>query len=98
MSIFNLLVVAVGVSADAFAVSLSQGVRIKRQIQRDALRISLLFGLFQAAMPLLGWFLGAQFSALIAPIDHWVAFGLLSLIGVKMLWEAVQKPSEEEKP
>lgn len=97
MSLFNLLVVAVGVSADAFAVSLAQGVRIKRHIHRDALLVALTFGVFQAAMPLLGWMLGAQFSAFIAPVDHWVAFGLLLLIGGKMLWEAF-RPSPHVAP
>ncbi len=88
VSFFNLLVVSVGVSADAFAVSLSQGVRVKTRIYRDALIVALTFGLFQAAMPLVGYLLGAQFSFLIAPVDHWIAFGLLALIGGKMLWEA----------
>lgn len=89
VSVFTLLFVAVGVSADAFAVSLAQGVRVRRHIHRDALLVAGTFGLFQALMPLLGWVLGAQFSAFIAPIDHWVAFGLLLLIGGKMLWEAL---------
>jgi putative Mn2+ efflux pump MntP len=88
MSFFNLLVISVGVSADAFAVSLSQGVRVKHQVSRDAFIVALTFGLFQALMPLLGFVLGAQFSAVIAPVDHWIAFGLLALIGGKMLWEA----------
>ncbi|WP_159500316.1 manganese efflux pump MntP family protein [Microbacterium sp. 18062] len=88
MSLFNLFVVAVGVSADAFAVSLAQGVRLRRHVQRDALLIALTFGLFQALMPLIGWIVGAQLNEFIAPVDHWVAFGLLALIGGKMLWEA----------
>lgn len=96
VSIFNLLVVAVGVSADAFAVSLAQGVRIRRHLHRDALLVALTFGLFQALMPLLGWVLGAQFSSFIAPIDHWVAFTLLLLIGGKMLWEAFHTDHSEQ--
>ncbi|MBZ4487872.1 manganese efflux pump MntP family protein [Microbacterium sp. cx-55] len=88
MSFFTLLVVSVGVSADAFAVSLSQGVRVTRHVYRDAFIVALTFGLFQALMPLLGFVLGAQFSTFIAPVDHWIAFGLLALIGGRMLWEA----------
>lgn len=88
MSLFNLLIIAVGVSADAFAVSLAQGVRLRRKIHRDALIVAVTFGIFQAAMPLVGWVVGAQLTSIIAPVDHWVAFVLLSLIGGKMLWEA----------
>ncbi|QKJ19932.1 manganese efflux pump MntP [Microbacterium hominis] len=95
MSIVNLLVVAVGVSADAFAVSLAQGVRVRRRIHRDALLVAVTFGLFQALMPLIGWMLGAQFSAFISPVDHWVAFGILLLIGAQMLWEAFRGGDEE---
>lgn len=95
MSFVNLLIVAVGVSADAFAVSLAQGVRVRRHIHRDALLVAVTFGLFQALMPLLGWLLGAQFSTLIAPVDHWVAFALLLLVGAKMIWEAL-RPGEAD--
>ena len=95
MSLLNLMVVAVGVSADAFAVSLAQGVRVRRHIHRDALLVAVVFGLFQAVMPLLGWVLGAQFSAFIAPVDHWLAFVLLLLIGAKMIWEALRPDHHE---
>lgn len=89
MSFFTLLFIAFGVSADAFAVALAQGVSVtRRRIHLDALRIALVFGLFQAVMPLIGWAVGAQLNDIIAPIDHWVAFGLLLMIGGKMLWEA----------
>ena len=98
MSFFTLLVVAVGVSADAFAVSLTQGVGLRRRVHRDALLIALLFGTFQALMPLIGWVLGAQFSAFIAPADHWVAFALLLVIGGKMLWEAFRPDTDDPAP
>lgn len=88
MNLWTLVAVAIGVSADAFAVSLAQGVRVRRQLVRAAIRVGLAFGVFQAAMPLLGWTLGAGFADLIAPVDHWIAFALLLAIGGKMLWEA----------
>lgn len=95
MSFVNLLIVAVGVSADAFAVSLAQGVRVKRRIHRDALLVAITFGLFQALMPLIGYVLGAGLADVIAPIDHWIAFVLLLLIGAKMLWEAFRAGADE---
>lgn len=98
MSFFNLFVVSIGVSADAFAVALAQGVRVTRRAHLDALTIAVTFGLFQAVMPLLGWLVGANLQAFIAPVDHWIAFGLLVLIGGKMLWEAFRSHGEEKGP
>lgn len=97
MSVLNLIVVAVGVSADAFAVSLTQGVRVRQRLHRQALVLALAFGLAQAVMPFVGWLLGSQLHAFIAPVDHWVAFGLLLLIGGKMLWEAFRPGGDEEE-
>lgn len=96
MSLLEILLIAVGVSADAFAVSLSQGVTLRRFRWRDALLIAGLFGLFQALMPLLGWLLGKGFADAISGVDHWIAFGLLALIGGKMLWEAFHDDDEED--
>ena len=95
MGFVELLIVAVGLSADAFAVSVCKGLCMRRVNWRHALVIALLFGTFQAGMPLIGWLLGTQFAALITPIDHWVAFGLLGLIGAKMIWDAVH---DDEDP
>lgn len=97
MSFVNVLIVAFGVSADAFAVSLAQGVRVRRRIHRDALLIAVVFGVFQAVMPLLGWLLGAQLADVIEPVDHWIAFALLVAIGGKMLWEALRPAGDEPK-
>lgn len=96
MSLLEILLIAVGVSADAFAVSLSQGVTMRAFRWRHALLIAGLFGLFQALMPLLGWLLGKGFADAISGVDHWIAFGLLALIGGKMLWEAFQDDEEED--
>jgi putative Mn2+ efflux pump MntP len=95
VSLLNLVVVALGVSADAFAVALTQGVRARRALQRQALTIALVFGLFQAGMPVVGWLVGSTLADLIAPVDHWIAFVLLVAIGAKMLWEAV-RPGDDE--
>ncbi len=88
MGIIELLLIALGVSMDAFAVALCKGLGMKRFRPRNAGIIALFFGVFQAAMPLLGWLLGRQFESYITAIDHWLAFGLLGLIGGKMLYEA----------
>jgi len=79
-----------GLAADAFAVAVSSGLAIKHMKVNKALKIALFFGGFQALMPLIGWFVGLSFSSLIAPIDHWIAFGLLSFIGGKMIYESLQ--------
>ncbi|MDY0827806.1 manganese efflux pump MntP family protein [Microbacterium sp. BG28] len=89
MSFWALPLLAVGVSADAFAVALGKGLQLRSQIVRNALVLALAFGLAQALMPLLGYLLGSAFAAFIEPFDHWVAFALLAAVGVKMLWEAL---------
>jgi len=88
VSFWTLLLIAVGVSADAFAVALGKGLHMRRFSARNAVIIALTFGAFQALMPLIGWLLGSAFASYIADIDHWIAFGLLALIGGKMLHEA----------
>jgi len=88
MTFWALFLIALGVSADAFAVALTKGLHMRRFNLRNALIIALTFGVFQAVMPLLGWFLGSQFASAISGFDHWIAFGLLLLVGGKMLWEA----------
>lgn len=95
MGLVELLVVAVGLSMDAFAVSVCKGLCMRRVNWRHALVIALFFGAFQALMPLIGWLLGTQFAALITPVDHWVAFVLLALIGGKMIWDAVRGDDED---
>ncbi|MEQ8201039.1 MAG: manganese efflux pump MntP family protein [Syntrophomonadaceae bacterium] len=88
MSWAELLMIAVGLSMDAFAVALGKGLNMVRINYRHALVIAAFFGGFQAGMPLLGWLLGRQFERYITSIDHWVAFLLLAFIGGKMLWDA----------
>lgn len=88
MSVWELLLIAVGLSMDAFAVSLCKGLALRKLTLGACVTVGLWFGLFQAMMPALGYLLGATFGAYIEPIDHWIAFGLLVLIGGKMLKES----------
>ena len=94
VSSLELLLVAVGLSMDAFAVSVCKGLAIKALTVGKTMLIGLWFGAFQALMPLLGYLLGARFAGYIAAIDHWIAFVLLFAIGAKMLWESFQ-PGEK---
>ena len=84
------LLVAVGLSMDAFAVSVSSGICITELRFSHALRASLSFGLFQFLMPVAGWLLGGTFRAYIEGLDHWIALGLLALIGAKMIKESFE--------
>ncbi|MBX9244653.1 manganese efflux pump [Actinotalea ferrariae] len=96
MPAWTLLLIALGVSADAFAVALGKGLHIRRLSARDAGAIAVAFGLFQALMPVLGWLLGSGLRDYITEVDHWVAFALLTLIGAKMLHEALSSQEDRE--
>ena len=85
MSLWELLIIAVGLSMDAFAVSICKGLSMKKMSWKNALIAGLYFGGFQAGMPLIGYLLGTQFKDLITSIDHWIAFVLLGLIGLNMI-------------
>ncbi len=100
MDIITILFIAFGLAMDSFAVSIANGFSIKRLKINHALRIAFFFGLFQAFMPVIGWYLGLGFIDLISEIDHWIAFGLLSIIGVKMILESreLKKEEKEGKP
>jgi len=88
MSFFELLIIAVGLAMDAFAVSISKGIRVRRKFYKYALITGAYFAAFQAVMPLICFLLGKQFQGYITSIDHWVAFLVLSVIGIKMIVEA----------
>lgn len=98
MSIVKLLFIALSLSMDAFAVSVCKGLNMKKINYKHALIIGGFFGVFQAGMPLIGWFVGKQFADLVTSVSHWIAFGLLAFIGVKMLVEAIQGDEDEEVP
>lgn len=97
MSLWELFVIAVGLSMDAFAVSICKGLSVKHVKWKHALICGAYFGGFQALMPFLGFLLGTQFKDLITSIDHWIAFVLLALIGANMLKESFGEENEEEK-
>lgn len=89
MSLPALLLVAFGVSADAFAVAVGKGLGMRRLHRRTAMVLAVAFGSAQGLMTLLGWVLASQLQRFITSFDHWVAFGLLALVGLRMLREAV---------
>lgn len=91
MDVLSIILIAVGLSMDAFAVSITNGIIIKDFKISHALKIGLFFGAFQALMPLTGWLAGSQFKDYITNIDHWIAFVLLAFIGAKMIQEAYSK-------
>ncbi len=88
MGLFEVLAIAVGLSMDAFAVSICKGLSMKKMSWKNALIAGLYFGGFQALMPLIGYILGSQFQSLIANVDHWIAFLLLLFIGGNMIRES----------
>jgi len=90
MTFVELLLTAIALSMDAFAVSTCKGLSMRGIDWRRALTIGLFFGGFQAAMPLGGWFLGKQFERLITSVDHWVVFALLAFIGGKMIFDSLK--------
>ena len=94
MGFGELALLAVGVSMDAFAVSICKGLAMKRATIGGMATVGGWFGGFQALMPLIGFFLGTLFAAAIEAVDHWVAFGLLGIIGFGMLKEALEKQDE----
>jgi len=93
----TLIGVAVGLAMDAFAVSIGAGLTLKTVDARQTLRLAWHFGLFQALMPIIGWLAGLSVERWIAPVDHWIAFGLLAVIGGKMIHEALKDDDEETR-
>jgi putative Mn2+ efflux pump MntP len=97
MSFITISVIALGLAMDAFAVSITSGITLKDLRIRNAATIALFFGSFQAFMPLIGWLAGLSARAFITGVDHWIAFGLLSLIGCKMIYESTKLGPDENK-
>lgn len=95
--IVSLFFIGVGLSMDAFAVSVCKGLAMRKVNKKQALLIGLFFGGFQALMPLIGWALGVRFEQYITNIDHWIAFVLLVLIGGNMIREACKTEADEEE-
>lgn len=95
MSLLSLFLLAVGLSMDAFAVSVCKGLSMKKLSLKKAAIVGLWFGSFRALMPLIGYLLGSQFEKYITSIDHWIAFALLAIIGITMIREALSKEDED---
>lgn len=93
----TILLIAVGLAMDAFAVSISSGITMRDPKVSNALTIALFFGAFQAFMPVIGWFGGFAAREFITGIDHWIAFGLLCMIGCKMIADAMSPNVEDKK-
>lgn len=96
MPALEILLIALGLSMDAFAVAVASGATMKRLHLPNALKMGLFFGGFQALMPVLGWLAGLSMKTFISGIDHWIAFGLLSAVGGKMLYESFKIKEEED--
>ena len=95
LEFLTVLLIAVGLAMDAFAVSICKGLAMKRPDLRSMAIIGLWFGIFQAGMPVIGYFLGSSMYDLISDYDHWITFGLLALIGLNMIRESLSDEEEE---
>jgi putative Mn2+ efflux pump MntP len=91
MDIISIIIIAVGLAMDCFAVAVSKGICVKKFNLGYTLKMALLFGLFQGGMPLVGYFAGISFAEIITRVDHWAAFVLLAFIGGKMIYEGITK-------
>ena len=97
MSLISVFFIGIGLSMDAFAVSIAKGMTMKKhEVLRYALILAVFFGMFQALMPLLGWLAGSYFQEIIASFDHWIAFGLLAIIGINMIREALHPDLDQQ--
>lgn len=91
MDIISIIIIGIGLAMDCFAVSVSKGICAKKFFFWHTLRMAFLFGLFQALMPMIGYLAGSSFAKQMMSFDHWLAFGLLTLIGGKMLYEGLKQ-------
>lgn len=94
MNIFDLILLSVALAMDCFTVSIACGVILRRRIWGQIVQMALLFGLFQAAMPLIGWLCSNMFSHHIEAYDHWIAFALLLFLGGRMIKDSFEKEKE----
>ena len=95
MEFISIILLAIGLAMDAFAVSICKGLALKHAELKHMLIIGLWFGLFQAIMPIIGYFLGSSLYSYISAFDHWIAFALLALIGANMIRESLSKEGED---
>lgn len=97
MGTIELILLSVGLAMDAFAVAICKGLNMRKMNYKNALILALFFGGFQALMPAIGYLLGKQFEKYITSIDHWIAFILLSIIGIQMIAESFKKDEDKEE-
>lgn len=97
MDLLTIVLIAVGLAMDAFAVSIAKGITITHSRRKAALLIASFFGGFQMLMPVVGWLAGLSFKDVIMNIDYWIAFGLLTFIGVKMIYASTKKQNEKQE-
>lgn len=97
MGFGELVLLAIGLAMDAFAVSVTNGMCLKKCGLKEILAMGLTFGFFQAIMPVLGYWGGSLFYEQIKFVDHWIAFGLLSFLGIRMILEGIKSKKESEK-
>lgn len=96
MDILTILLIAIGLAMDAFAVSIAKGITVNKDRRKTAIMLASLFGGFQMLMPMLGWLAGQGFKDIIMGIDHWIAFGLLAIIGGKMIYDSIRGDDESD--
>lgn len=96
MGILTIIIIAIGLAMDAFAVSICKGLSMKKMSWKKGVIIGGYFGFFQALMPLVGYLLGIGFQDKVTGVDHWIAFILLGIIGINMIKEALSKEEEEK--
>ncbi|RDY24620.1 manganese efflux pump [Romboutsia maritimum] len=97
MGFISTFFTAFALSMDAFAVSVTKGITLKKINLNVSTKIAFFFGLFQGVMPLIGWVIGIKFESYIKSVDHWIAFFLLSFIGLKMIFEAKEEDNNDER-
>ncbi len=97
MDIFSIILIAIGLAMDCFAVSITKGITSPKGLWGKTLLMAFLFGLFQGGMPLIGFFAGVAFTEQISRVDHWIALLLLGFIGCKMIWESLHEHDEESE-
>ena len=92
MNPFSILLIGLAMSTDAFAAAVGKGAAMRHPRWRDALRAGLIFGVIEAITPLIGWLLGSAAAHYITAWDHWIAFGVLGLLGAHMIWNGLKPP------
>ena len=97
MDSLTIVLIAIGVAMDAFAISIAKGITVDHNRRKTALIMASFFGGFQMLMPTIGWLAGVSFKEIIMGVDHWIAFGLLAFIGLKIIFDSTKEEQEQEE-